>query len=197
MFVFNTTSIAEKISPFVLRVVVCHREINCFCLLTLIFLSRVTPLWILVMHVLCNRKLMFGNMVDLYCGNKACMNSLLINNLSSVCLCLAPKFDKIKDHKGTAFVRISRLLKLAVPPRKGLADPASHNFWEFQSFIVHLVPSSVGQARFVASCEVLPLAQTRRPVGGGWAGSVLQKENSENKQWKQTVKTVKMQFYLR
>lgn len=128
MFVFNTASIAEKISPFVLRVVVCHREINCFCLLTLIFLSRVTPLWILVMHVLCNRKLMFGNMVDLYCGNEACMNSLLINNLSSVCLCLAPKFDKIKDHKGTAFVRISKLLKLAVPPRKGLADPASHNF---------------------------------------------------------------------
>jgi len=38
------------------------------------------------------------------------MISLVINILSSVCLCLAPKFDRIKDYKVTGLVKIGRLV---------------------------------------------------------------------------------------
>lgn len=95
MFASNTTSIAGKISPFVLHVVVFQNRMTFFVKCgILVDFSHAH-----IAYIIENESL------DFYC-----MNSLGINNLSLVCLCLAPKLDRIKDYEDSAFLRIARLL---------------------------------------------------------------------------------------
>lgn len=173
MFASNTTSITGKISPFVLHVAVCQRERNCFCLLMLSFFGQVwhpCGFYPCMYYVIENENLEI--FLDLYCGNKACMNSLVINDLSSVCLCLAPKFDRIKHYKDSAFVRIAMLLNQQ--PHPGMGWQTQHVRIS-EALSISVIHCAFSAQLLVARYEVLPLAQTNRAVRGGWPGLVLQK----------------------
>lgn len=93
------------------------------------------------------------------------MISLEINILRSVCLCLAPKFERVKDYKNTDLVKTGRLLnyqphmgKDGQAERLSISEPAN-------LLVVHCTftgklisaPRAYGYIQYV-----LPLAQTSR-----------------------------------